>query len=145
MRFTIHENADRDLDNLSHIDNEAENAIGYIDKMLDIIASNPYLIEDLFKDERFRDYEPPLGKLLGVEVKKIISLCKQGYQVRRMKFDDDCVKKYRVIFSATSSKNPDGTYENEIQILSVIDRTKDSFDYQDDHVITRRIKKDYAN
>ena len=103
MRFSVHINADKDLDKLSEID---EDAVGYIDYVINLISEKSLLIEDLFRDPYFRDYQPPTGKYLGLEVKKIVTLYRQGYDIRRMKFDDERVKDYRVIFAVISTKKP---------------------------------------
>lgn len=137
--FTIHENADKDLEKLFLID---EDGVAYIDAMFELMQSKPTLIDDVFSQPYFREYDPPIGEM-GIEIKKFIALYSQGYCVRRMKFDDACVQNYRVIFSAIASKQPDGTYINEIEVLAVVNKEIDSFNYELNHEITMRIKKDY--
>ena len=140
MQFTIHENAENDLDRLFELD---EDGVGYIDQVFHLISSTPNLIDDLFSKPYFRDYDPPNGSILGIEVKRIISLCQQGYNIRRIKFDEILVQDYRVIFSANSIKQPNGTYINEIEVLAIVNKKIDSFNYEDDHKITLRIKNNY--
>lgn len=142
MQLNIHENAISDLKFLSEKDAEG---VAYIDLVFNLISQNPSFLEHLFREQNFRDYYDPPDNILGICVKRIRSLWKRDIKVMRIRLDDESVINYRIIFCTNYEKQADGSYANrEIQILAVLDKQVNKFDYEIDHTITQRIIRDYA-
>ena len=139
MWVNVHLNAEKDLDRLAQTDEEA---VGYIDSVIELIDSTPDLFEDLLRERNLREFDPPAG-LLGMEVKRIVSLWQQGIRAIRIRLDEEAVLSYRIIYCASFERNPNGSYSRKINILAVADKDRDGFDYQQDHWLTKRIIKDY--
>lgn len=141
MQVNVHFNAENDLDRFFEQGEEGEAAVGYLDNVINILNTNPFLAEDILNDKYHREYSPP-GPL-GLQCKPILSLQKQGIKVIRIRFDDGEVSDYRMIYAPIFKKQPNGSYHREIYILAVINKKLDNFNYQPEHPITTRIIKDY--
>lgn len=139
MQFYIHPNADQDLERLSESD---EDGVAYIDTVLEMMFENETLFYKLFSERYYRDYDPPTGTL-GIEIKRIACLWGNGIKALRIRFDNESVLKYRVIYCTAAKKQPNGTYIQEVHILAVVSKEEDGFDYQPEHPIMGRIKNDY--
>lgn len=56
---------------------------------------------------------------------------------------DEEAARYRIIYAPCHEKQPNGAYIRRIDILAVVNKNTDKFNYQLDHPITQRIIKDY--
>lgn len=140
MPLYIHPHAESDLNRLAEEDGDG---IGYIDQVIEIIDSNQNLFDDLLKEKYHRDYDPPTG-VLGLEVKRIACLWEKNIKAMRIRLDKEKALSYRIIYCSRFEKEPDVTYNRDLHILAVVDKGE-GYNYQPEHLITQRIKSDYAN
>lgn len=139
MELTVHFNAEQDLDRFFEKDEEA---VGYLDTVIEMIQANSTIFDGLYENRYFRGYSEPIGPL-DLEVKPILSLWKKDIKVLRVRFSSEEAAGYRIIYAPCHEKQPNGTYIRRIDILAVVNKNTDKFNYQLDHPITQRIIKDY--
>lgn len=119
-----------------------EEAVGYLDTVIEMIQANSTIFDGLYENRYFRGYGEPIGPL-DLEVKPILSLWKKDIKVLRVRFSSEEAAGYRIIYAPCHEKQPNGTYIRRIDILAVVNKNTDKFNYQLDHPITQRIIKDY--
>lgn len=141
MKIHVHPNAEADLDRHFETDEEG---VGYLDSVIALIAEKDALRDSLAKEDYHREYEKPIGEL-GMEVKRIVCLWKEKVRVLRIRFDDDRVSCFRIIYTVLRQKMPNQTYQTDIWILAVVQKDADCFNYEPNHPLIVRIKNDYTN
>lgn len=139
MELIVHRHAEADLDRLFETNEEA---VAYIDNIIELIGSNGVLFDKLLDEKYFREYDPPTG-LLGVEAKRVGILWRQDIRVMRLRFDEEAAATFRLLYAARTERQPNGTYKRTVCILAVADKESDKFNYQPDHPIIERIRHDY--
>ena len=139
MELTVHFNAEQDSDRLFEKD---EDAVAYLENIIEMIQADSAIFDGLYKNKYFREYGEPIGPI-DLEVKPILSLWEKDIKVLRVRSDSEEVAGYRIIYAPCHEKQPNGAYIRRIDILAVVNKKTDKFDYQAEHPITKRIIKDY--